>query len=726
MTADPGIALRTTRLGEALALLQPALRADFTGAAAAPHPTTPTEEPEAIEEACAPAGFRSRRILLDGAWWRGSGAPMLARVTDRRAAPRPDDAALAQSPFAWGWVALLPRAMGGYVARAHRPGGGEAYEWKVDAAVAARLAPFAYTFHRTFAHRALGALDVVRFALDGDFRDAGFVLLAGLAAAMVGILTPIATARLIDHAIPTGDLGAIGRMMLGLAVAGLALVALEWLCDIATLRFEGRTGVGVQAAVIDRLVSAPTRFFRAFSSGDLALRLGAIDGVQGAVSAAFVSAIVAGLFVAANLALMIAYSGALTVAALAIVAATAALSTAIGIVRLRLGRRIEALDGRIGALSFEYLSGIAKLRAAAAEPRAFANWIGAYDRRQGLRLRSARAANFETVVMGFLQPAATLAVLLLAWRIMASPAAAGERAALTPGMFVAFHTAMFALLGGVHELVATAIGLLDLKPQWERARPLLETLPEGAGEGRIRHDPRGAIALEGVCFSYPGGPEVLSDIDLAIRPGEYVAIVGPSGSGKSTLARLLLGFETASRGVVRYDGLDVRTLELARLRRGIGTVLQGGKLWAGDLATNILGAAQLPPEAAWDAARAAGLAEDIEAMPMGMYTVVGEGLSTLSGGQRQRVLIARALVAKPAILLLDEATSALDNVSQAAVLSSLGSLNSTRIVIAHRLGAVRGADRIVVLEAGRIVEQGGFEELAGASGPFARMLERQR
>jgi ATP-binding cassette subfamily C protein len=218
---------------------------------------------------------------------------------------------------------------------------------------------------------------------------------------------------------------------------------------------------------------------------------------------------------------------------------------------------------------------------------------------------------------------------------------------------------------------------------------------------------------------------VLRGIDLEIRPGEFVAIVGASGSGKSTLLRLLLGFEAPSRGKVRYDGEDLAALDAPWLRRRIGTVLQGGKLWPGDLCTNIAGATSATLEEAWEAARRAGLAADIEAMPMGMYTMVGEGLSTLSGGQRQRVLIARALVAAPRILLLDEATSALDNLSQASVLESLAGLGATRVVIAHRLDTVRGADRIVVLDRGRIVQQGTFRELAARDGPFAALLARQ-
>jgi ATP-binding cassette subfamily C protein len=395
-----------------------------------------------------------------------------------------------------------------------------------------------------------------------------------------------------------------------------------------------------------------------------------------------------------------------------------ALSTAIGLARLKVGPKVEAMDGKLSAMQFEIFAGISKLRAAAAEPRAFREWYAKYDHFRDLNRVSARLTNWESVALNLLQPAATILVLYLAWRL-------APTSGMTTGDFVAFHAALFALLGGVHMLVSTALDLVNLKPVWDRARPILETTPEDAGAAGERHEPQGAIELERVSFSYPQGPVVLHDIHLAVKPGEFVAIVGASGSGKSTLLRLLLGFEAPATGSVRYDGKDLAGLDLRHLRKRLGTVLQGGKLWAGDILTNIVGANPLGVDAAWDAARRAGLASDIEAMPMGLYTVVGEGLSTLSGGQRQRVLIARALVGNPRIVLFDEATSALDNLSQATVLQGLAGLEATRIVIAHRLNTVRNADRIVVLERGRIVQQGTFRSLAAEAGPFSAMLARQ-
>jgi NHLM bacteriocin system ABC transporter ATP-binding protein len=723
---DPGISLKGTTLGAAWRLLETGGRDEFSRSEnSSPTPVsdnsylTPiSEAADVIEAMAVPSGRRSRRVLLDAGWWRQSGGPMIARVADRRRVPRgPTPMASPSLAAGTGWVALTPH-LGGYRMRATDADTGKVVEWRVDGSLAARLAPFAFTFYRRFDKRVLGAVDMLRFAAAHGGRDLLLLLIAGFAAGLVGLFTPVATGWLIDHAIPSHATQTVQSIVAGLAVAGVAIVALDVLRSLAVLRFEARIGVAMQAALVDRVICAPARFFREFSSGDLALRMGSVNTIQRTITGSTIGAFVTSLFLFSNVALMIAYSRPLTLAASGIVVAVIGVSTLLGLARLRVRPRIEALDGRISALQFEIFAGIAKLRAAAAERRAFEQWYARYDHFRDLNRVSARLTNWESVALNVLQPAATILVLYLAWRLAPS-------SGMSTGDFVAFHAALFALLGAVHVLVSTALELVNLKPVWDRARPILETPPEDSGAAGERHDPLGAIALEKVSFAYPGGPAVLHDIDLAIRPGEFVAIVGASGSGKSTLLRLLLGFESPSAGTVRFDAKDLATLDLRYLRRRLGTVLQNGKLWAGDLLTNIVAAHPVGVEGAWQAAKRAGLERDIEAMPMGLYTVVGEGLSTLSGGQRQRVLIARALVAAPRILLLDEATSALDNVSQATVLQGLASLEATRVVIAHRLNTVRHADRIVVLDRGRIVQQGTYDELAGQSGPFRAMLERQ-
>ena len=253
----------------------------------------------------------------------------------------------------------------------------------------------------------------------------------------------------------------------------------------------------------------------------------------------------------------------------------------------------------------------------------------------------------------------------------------------------------------------------------------METLPDSAGKRNERHEPIGGIEIIHLGFRYPDGPPVLDNVNFTITPGAFVAIVGPSGSGKSTLIRLLLGFETPTTGSVCFDGHDLAALDTRHVRSRIGTVLQGGRLWPGDLYSNIAGTSNLPVEKVWEAARIAGLKNDIENMPMGLYTTISDGDSTLSGGQRQRILIARAVVHQPRILLLDEATAALDNVTQAIVQESLAGLKCTRLVIAHRLNTIRNADWILVMDQGKLAEQGTFEALTSKQSVFSTMLRRQ-
>ena len=240
------------------------------------------------------------------------------------------------------------------------------------------------------------------------------------------------------------------------------------------------------------------------------------------------------------------------------------------------------------------------------------------------------------------------------------------------------------------------------------------------------NDLEGAIELRKVSFRYtPDGPLVLNELDLSIPAGAYAALVGPSGSGKSTIIRLLLGFEKQESGEIFFDGRPAERLDLAALRRQMGVVLQHARITSGSLHDNIVGSGGASLQDAWAAARLVGLDGDIEAMPMGMHTVLPDGGGTLSGGQRQRLLIARALVHRPRILLLDEATSALDNRTQAIVAETLEKLSVTRLVIAHRLSTIRGADRIFVMERGRLADAGGFDELMSRSAVFDRLVRRQ-
>jgi ABC-type bacteriocin/lantibiotic exporter with double-glycine peptidase domain len=317
--------------------------------------------------------------------------------------------------------------------------------------------------------------------------------------------------------------------------------------------------------------------------------------------------------------------------------------------------------------------------------------------------------------------------LVVAWlvRESAQPAWASISAAST----VAFTMSFVQLLAAALVLGNSLLEVSESALLLERVGPILTTPVETSGRAVLGCDPvrlRGSIEVKNVTFRYgEGSRPVLDDVSFRIEAGQCVAIVGASGSGKSTLLRLLLGFETPESGSVSYDGRILSTLDLTSIRRHIGAVLQDGRVLAGDIASNIIGSSGLGLEAAWEAAKIAALDDDIRAMPMGMHTKLTDGGGTLSGGQRQRILIARALIRGPAIVFFDEATSALDNRTQAVVSASLQSIAATKILIAHRLSTIQGANHILVLHEGRIVEQGQYDELLERRGAFFELAQRQ-
>ena len=290
-------------------------------------------------------------------------------------------------------------------------------------------------------------------------------------------------------------------------------------------------------------------------------------------------------------------------------------------------------------------------------------------------------------------------------------------------------TTSFGVLSSAFAGLGEMVGLVStIKPLFEMARPILVSEVESPQGKAIVESVHGNIRLENVSFQYTeNGPKILDDLSIDIKEGEYIAIVGKTGCGKSTFVRMLLGFEKPSSGNVYFDDININDVDLSSLRRHIGTVMQNGTLFHADILSNIIiSAPDLTEKDAWEAARIADIADDIAEMPMKMKTVISEGQGGISGGQKQRIMIARAIVHKPKILIFDEATSALDNKTQKSISDSITKLNCTRIVIAHRLSTIQHADRILMLEGGKVIESGDYETLIAKKGRFAELVERQR
>lgn len=655
---------------------------------------------DSVETLAEAAGIRVRRVALRGQWWTGDGGALVASMVDDG-----------------GWAALVPSAGGkGYVL--YRG----AHAQPVDEAVAAQLSGFAYTLYRPPPAGRLSLGSLAAFALRGLGADLRLLLGLGLALLLLGLATPVATGIMIDTVIPSAQASQAWQLMGVLLLVAATTSVLELVRALALMRIETRMDGTMQAAMWDRVLRLPVPFFRRFAVGDLATRLQSIEELRRALSGSTVAALLGGAFSLGNFLLLVHYSPRLALAALACALVVVLCMGAIGYYKLRAERQVADYAGRLSGRAIEYLAGIAKLRAAAAEARAFANWAALFATARRLAFRAGRLGALDDV---FFAAYPVLASALL-FALMGAALAAGQgQGGLSTGQFIAFHEAFGTFLGGLASVAGTLLNLLRLVPVAERARPVLDALPEVAPGKRHPGKLRGGIEVRGLAFRYGEGPDVLSGVDLSIAPGSFVAIVGPSGSGKSTLLRLLLGFEQPSAGVISYDAQDLAELDVTAVRRQLGVVLQQGQLLSGTVFQNIVGARNLPLEQAEEAARLCALEEDLQQMPMGMHTVISEGCSTLSGGQRQRILIARAIVHRPNILFFDEATSALDNRTQAQISRSLEQIRATRIVVAHRLSTIAQADEIIVLDRGRIVQRGTYASLLGQPGMFAELARRQ-
>ena len=650
------------------------------------------------------SSVRYRDVVLKGAWWKQDNGPLLVF--------RPSETGNAPA------VALaLIRCGRAYFVSDTEKGTRD----RLTPELASSIAPKAVMFYRPFPPRPLGWSDLLLFGLHGTWRDVFTMLAVGAATGLLALLMPVATGILFDTIIPGAQSGQLYQMSIMLFSASITGFLISLTANVAMMRMEGRMEAGVQSAVWDRLLSLPVRFFKQYNSGDLVGRSLAIGQIRQMLTGAVLTSLLTGVFSIFSFILLFQYSSSLALIATVLVLVAALMSASCGWLQMRNQRAIYEVMGRISGLTLDLMSGIAKLRMSGTESQAFARWAEEFTKQKSISNRAARVSIAMTIFSRIFPSVTGIAIFYFGWNMMKGGAG------LTPGGFVAFNAAFGQFLGASLGLAMTAISVIGIIPAYERAKPILKAIPEAQGASSL--DPgrlHGAIECSRILFRYESDlPLVLNDISIQIKPGQFVAFVGHSGSGKSTLFRLLLGFETPESGSIYFDGMDLADIDPQALRRQMGVVMQNGKVFDGDIFTNIVGASPLTIADAWAAARSAGFDKDIEAMPMGMNTVISEGGGGLSGGQRQRLMIARAIVHRPRILLFDEATSALDNQTQSIVSRSLEALEATRIVIAHRLSTIINADQIYVFDQGRITQHGTYEELAGQEGLFRDLAQRQ-
>ncbi|MFD7783896.1 NHLP bacteriocin export ABC transporter permease/ATPase subunit [Streptomyces nojiriensis] len=658
---------------------------------------TTSEQLDPVERIALASRIRTRAVGLGERWWREDCGPLVGR-REKDGTP----------------VALLWRR-GGYEAVDPATGRRE----RVRRADQASFEPRAVMLYRPLPEGRVGLLALLRFTVRGTFPELRSLLLGGLVAVVLGALVPVATGQVLGRYVPQGETGLIVRTGLALVATAVVAAVFMLLQNTSLLRMEGRIEATLQPAVWDRLLRLPATFFAGRSTGELAGAAMGISAMRRVLSGIGPVCVQAGAVGAVSFALLLVHSVPLAMAALGMLLVIAVVFLGLGLWQLRYERRLNTLGHRLGNQAFQILRGLPKLRVAAAESFAYAAWAREFARTRDLQQRIGRTQNVSTVLGAVHLPLCTLVMFVL----LAGPA----RGAMSASEFLTFSTALTMLLSSVTQVTGALVSAAAVLPMFEQIRPLLREIPEVDRSSTRPGLLTGAIEARNLSYRYADdGPLVLDDVSLRIGPGEFVAVVGASGCGKSTLLRLLIGFDRPVSGSVLYDGQDLAALDRAAVRRQCGVVLQNAQPLSGSILDCIRGTGTFSPEEAWEAAAMAGLAADIEAMPMGMHTILSDGGGTVSGGQRQRLMIAQALIRKPRVLFLDEATSALDNEAQRVVTESTRALRATRLVIAHRLSTVMDADRVIVMSDGRIVQQGPPAELlADTGGLFHGLVRRQ-
>jgi ATP-binding cassette subfamily C protein len=649
--------------------------------------------------------FRVRTIALRGSWWKQDQGPIFAKTEE---GGRP--------------IALLPTSPRSYEAIDTITG----EKRKVNARVADEIDLFGLAFYRPFPDGAINAKKLIKFGALGLGREVRMLIMMGVGLGFLGALVPMFTGKLFDTAIPQADRNLLAQYTSALFVGAIVTAAFKITQSIATLRVQGKMDYSIQAALWDRLLKLSSSFFRDYSSGDLADRAGGVNQIRGLVAGAGISAILGSLSSVFYVVLLFMYSLHLAGLAMGLTLVFVSFSFTMNLLQLRYQRQMMWIRGKITGLVLQFVSGVGKLRVAGAENHAFRVWAREYAAQRRLEFSIGRVQNNVAVFNSSFPIFSSMAIFYVLMTVQKSAEAQGGAPPLSTGEFIAFNAAYTAFITAMIALSDASLNLLRAVPIYERLKPILTAEPEvdesKAYPGRLK----GEIELSHCHFRYiDDGPWVIDDVSLRLRPGEFIAFVGSSGCGKSTLMRLMLGFETPDKGSVYYDGQDLASLDVREVRQQLGVVLQDSKLLPADVFRNIIGTADLTIDDAWDAARMAGLEDDIRKLPMQMHTYVSEGGGGFSGGQQQRMLIARALVRRPRVIFMDEATSALDNRSQAIVTESMERMQATRIAIAHRLSTIINADRICYMHQGKIAEIGPFEELMKLKGRFYELARRQ-
>ncbi len=652
---------------------------------------------EKLDYLLSSSGIFYREVRLEEGWQKDAMGAMIGSMKE--------DGAV---------VTILPGQMGGFYYIDPHSG----RKKRIDKKEAKKLGEEAYCFYRALPMRKLKSIDIWRYMKESlTTWDILSFAISALVITLIGLILPKLNSLLTGTVVLYQSYSLLLSVILFMICVTIGNLMFSSIKSLLQTRIGYKLSNNVTAATMMRVLSLPADFFQNYSTGELNQYLSYMSNICDTIVNAVFSTGLTGIFSLVYLIQVFSFAKALVIPSLIVTILTLVVSMLAASAQSIISKEQMKLSAQEQGIVYSLINGIQKIRLSGAEKRAFAKWAECYAKEAELSYSPPTQIKLNTVITTAISLIGTIFIYYTA-----------VKSNVSVSDYYAFNSAYAYISSAFTALASVATTIATIKPGMELVRPLLEAEPESVEGLETVTELSGSIEISHLSFRYSKeGPMILNDISLRIPNGQYVAIVGKTGCGKSTLLRLLLGFEKPERGSIYYDKKDSCSLDMHSVRKKIGTVMQDGKLFQGSIYENIIIAdPTLSMDAAWKAAEVAGIAEDIKKMPMGMHTQISGMAGGISGGQRQRLMIARAVAPKPKILFLDEATSALDNITQKHVSDALDALKCTRVVIAHRLSTIRHCDRILVMDGGKIIEDGNYDELIARKGFFAELVERQR
>ena len=644
-----------------------------------------------LEEIEVHSQIKTRLVELEPDWYKTAVVPMLLKTSDGR------------------HLAVIPKINGScsYIEN------GKSYT--VTTENAKKFMSSALSFYKSTSSKNIGFRGFVSFMIKSiTLRDALTVFTACILAVTAGLMLPWANSFIFSRVVPAGDLSAIFPTAALLFSAVSVAAVMRLLQSLIIANTMQRADTYVQSGIFSRLMSLKADFFQKVKAGELSRIILEFSDLSKIISVRSISALINMVLSIVYLFQIYRYAPNLTGFVVLVSLLLIALMAFEGKISAKWMREYAQSMSKMSGFCYEMFSGIEHIKLSGAEARVMKRWSRRYADTAEHEEKPA-VLEYLPVIYKVFTVLSTFVIFILGSSLAVSDYIA----------FAASYGAYMAALLGAGIVVQS---LSQFRSSYEIIKPLLTAeCEEYGGTKRKLENLRGDIRISDLNFRYKeNAPYVLKRVSLNIKAGESVGIIGTSGSGKSTLVRLLLGFESFHEGSVLIDGIDIKELDLKSYRKKIGVVLQNDGLLNGNIYDNIaIGKPNAPPEEVYWAIEKAGLKDDINALPMGLYTPVSAENGTFSGGQIQRLIIARTLLTKPSLIILDEATSALDNIAQAKITKSLSELECTKIIVAHRLSTILSCDKIIVMDKGEIIQQGTFEELKNEEGLFRELIKNQ-